>query len=204
MSSYISVVFSLLICFTLKNHLNLVGFLTAALCFVCFCVKASRWMTRSNAQAQFYCAASADTLATTQSLLTDGTESSQGSQAKATMCGAISNQDLMTENIHYKTQNKTRSTVPPWSDMEWMRARHTSCVASELLCSRMYQFNTFAFLLHPDLSKPQSLTSLFHHCLITRSKERIIPTSSSEMLPSLIVCCTGADNEEHMLGGGSC
>lgn len=106
---HFSVFFYLLIHLAVKTHLNLLGFITAALWFVCFRVKASRWMTCPNTQAQFYYATATAALAAIQSLHTDGTQNSLRSQAKATMCGAISNQDLMTENIHYKTQNETRS-----------------------------------------------------------------------------------------------
>lgn len=67
MSSYISVVFDLLILLGVKNHLNLLDFLAAALWFVCFLVKASRCMTSPSTQAQFCYAAATVTLATIQS-----------------------------------------------------------------------------------------------------------------------------------------
>lgn len=161
-------------------------------------------MTCPNIRLHFYSTAATDTLATIQPLHTDGRQNRPRRQAKTTMCGDNSNQDLMTEDIHYNTQTQASafgSTLIWYGGDETVT--HQLCGVNASLLTYV-QFSTFAFLFHPDLLKPQSPMPLFHHCVVTRSKQRIIPTSSSEMFPSLITCCTGADNEEHMFGSCEC
>lgn len=146
----------------MKNHFNLLGFFNSCV-VVCVFPCQSQQMDEMSKHPT-------SVLPCPWPAFSHCTQNGQRSQAEATVNGALFNQDVITENIHYKALKYDS----PFSDMERISAWHTSQVASQLLCSRMYPSSTVAFSSHPDVWKPHSLSSLCHHSLITRSKQSVL------------------------------
>ncbi len=106
MSSHISAVFDLKIHLAVKTHLSLLGF------FCGLCVFESKPADGWHVPRPKHSSTTLLPLSPWPpfSCCTQmAHRKAMRNQAKATMCGAISNQDLMAENLHYKTPNETCS-----------------------------------------------------------------------------------------------
>lgn len=176
------VVFDLLINLAVKNHLNLLGFLHCGLC-VSESKAADGWHVVTPKHSS-----------TTLLPLPLGyhcTQVAHGTAKKAKWrptCVEPSLIRIWWQRISITETQRIKYAlfVPPWSD----RKRWDCDTAVWRQNCSAHVCTHFASSSHPDLSKPQSLTSLLHRCLITRSEQRIIPTSSVSKSNHVLYCCT--------------